>query len=185
MIDSPVTRSADRLDASQLSIMRGTCYAIYAFDVAGSIDLDLAQKRIEPTERQTVQQKRRAPEYFEYRPAPLRVTWAAPTIAVGGHTTAPVVDLVMYDFGAISISFSISIPGALAGLIDLASALRGNEALRSAARRLLDQMMDMLGQAAERPRVASFVEDYLIFQLDEWSPGLDAGALHDRLAPAI
>jgi len=52
-------------------------------------------------ERQTVQQKRRAPEYFEYRPAPLRVTSAAPVLPVACSATAPTVDMVMYDFGAI------------------------------------------------------------------------------------
>src|SRR3990172_5402903 len=95
----------------RLTIKRGTCYAIYAYDVANSIDLDAAEARIEATQRQTVRQKRRAPEYFEYRPAPLRVSWSGPALPVGPFTTAPAVELVMYDFGAVSLSFSIPISG--------------------------------------------------------------------------
>src|SRR5882762_2661550 len=108
---------------SDLKIKRGTCYAIYAFDVANSIDLDAAESRMAAPERQTVQQKRRAPEYFEYRPAPLRVTSAAPVLTVGAFSTAPTVDLVMYDFGAISLSYAIAIPCSLADLVALAEDL--------------------------------------------------------------
>src|SRR5258705_12638044 len=110
----------------QLIVRRGFCYVIYAFDVASSIDLEKAQSRLEATERQTVQQKRRAPEYFEYRPAPLRVSWGAPALGVGTFSTMPDVDLVMYDFGAVSVSFAVSIPGPLSALLPLAAALRGN-----------------------------------------------------------
>src|SRR5262245_8623909 len=105
--------------APEVSIRRGICYAIYAFDVANSIDLDAAQLRIErtePTERQTVHQKQRAPSYFEYRPAPLSVTFEAPGLPVAGFNTATAVELVMYDFGAISLSFAIPITGPFSNL---------------------------------------------------------------------
>ncbi|MBI4503155.1 MAG: hypothetical protein HY700_18620 [Gemmatimonadetes bacterium] len=177
---SPVLAGAPRL-----TIKRGTCYAIYAYDVANSIDLDAAEARIQATERQTVQQKRRAPEYFEYRPAPLRVSWGAPALTVGTFATAPVVELVMYDFGAISLSFSIPIPGSFDGLVSLAEALRGNAQLVAESKRFVEQLMETLGPVAERPRVASLVEDYEIFQLDEWDPPMDAAMLYARVAPAV
>ena len=88
-------------------------------EVANSIDLDAAERRMVATERQTVEQKRRAPSYFEYRPAPLRVTWEAPPLPVGASSTSPSVDLVMYDFGAVSLSFAIPIAGPFGDLVAL------------------------------------------------------------------
>jgi hypothetical protein len=174
-----------RAKAPDLQVRRGTCYAVYAFDIASSIDLDVAQARVEPTERQTVQQKRRAPEYFEYRPAPLRVNRSAPSLPVGRFTTAPNVELVMYDFGAVSLSFAIPISGAFGDLLDLATQLRENAVLRSESRRHVEQLVELIGPAAERARIASFVEDYAMFELVEWEPSLDAEGLRQRLAPAM
>jgi hypothetical protein len=185
MADARTDSSAYRPQGPDLSVSRGTCHVVYAFDIANSVDLDAAQARLEPTERQTVQQKRRAPEYFEYRPAPLRVTWAAPSLQVGPFSTTPSVELVMYDFGAVSLSFAIPVSGPFGSLLGLATALRGNERLRSESRRHVEQLVDMLGPAAERPRIASFVEDYAIFEAVEWEPSLDAAGLCQRFAPAM
>jgi len=57
------------------AIAKGTCFPMFAFEVAQAIDLDAAQRRLLSTvERQTIKYKRRAPASFEYRPAPLHVT---------------------------------------------------------------------------------------------------------------
>src|SRR2546430_13133003 len=60
-------------------------------------------------------QKRRAPAYFEYRPAPLRVTQEAESLGLAAYHTAPSVELVLNDFGAISVSYAVPIAGPLAG----------------------------------------------------------------------
>src|SRR5947199_4135964 len=89
-------------------IAQGTCYVLFAYDVAHAFDLAAAETRLaSATQRQTVKQKRRAPAFFEYDPAPLRVTEPAESLAVGGHVTAPYVDVVVYDFGAVAVSYSI------------------------------------------------------------------------------
>ena len=173
---------------NQLTIRRGTCYAIYAFDVASSIDLDAAQSRIErtePIERQTVHQKQRAPSYFEYRPAPLRVTLDAPALSVAGFDTLPAVELVMYDFGAISLSFAIPVTGPFSNLVGLAAAVRGNARLIAESRKYVEQLVAMIGPAAERARVGPVAEDYEIFEIDEWDPPLDASLLSARTASAM
>src|SRR5262245_51731910 len=103
--DVAIPLSLEQASAPALGIRRGYCYAIYAYEVANSINLDKAERRLESTERQTIQQKQRAPAYFEYRPAPLRDTWPLEPISIGAFATAPAVDVVMYDFGAVSLSF--------------------------------------------------------------------------------
>src|SRR5690348_17471991 len=84
------------------TIAQGTCYVLFAYDVARAIDLAAAERRLaSATQRLAVKQKRRAPAFFEYDPAPLRVTEAAEPVAVGegAHHTAASVEFVLYDFG--------------------------------------------------------------------------------------
>src|SRR2546427_908457 len=86
-------------------IAEGTGYVLFAYDAAHAFDLAAAERRLaSATQRQTVKQKRRAPAFFEYDPAPLRVTEPADSLAVGEHVTAPYVEFVLYDFGAVSRS---------------------------------------------------------------------------------
>src|SRR5882762_11108571 len=94
---------------------------MFAYEVAQAIDLDEAERRLfAGTERQTIKQKRRAPASFEYRPAPLRVTRGGEPQTVDGYRTAPAVEIVLYDFGAVSVSYTIPLAGALATLPALA-----------------------------------------------------------------
>src|SRR6266853_266903 len=56
-------------------IAKGTCFPLFAYDVGRAIDLDTAARQVllADAARQTIKHKRRAPAYFEYRPAPLGV----------------------------------------------------------------------------------------------------------------
>jgi hypothetical protein len=116
-------------------------------------------------ERQTVQVKQRAPSSFEYRPAPLRVSWTTESIPVGCFATSPSVDLVMYDFGAVSLSYAIPIAGPLSGLLHLSIALQDHATLRADASRHARRLVELLQDAASRPSIAPFVEDYVIFEI--------------------
>jgi hypothetical protein len=170
----------------ELVIAKGTCFPLFAYEVARAIDLDGAERRIlAGAERQTVKQRRRAPAFFEYRPAPLRVTRAGEVHALGAYRTAPTLELVLYDFGAISVSYTIAIEGPLAALPTLAYDLWGNERLLADARRHVEELMATLGDAALRPRIADFVEDYSIFQVEAFTAPCEAAALWTEHAHTV
>src|SRR5436189_6126462 len=98
-------------------IAEGTCYVLFAYDVAHAFDLAAAERRLaSATQRQTVKQKRRAPAFFEYDPAPLRVTEPAESLRVDEHSTVPSVEFVLYDFGAVAVSDAIPLQGPLTWL---------------------------------------------------------------------
>src|SRR5438876_959629 len=138
-------------------ITEGTGYVLFAYDVAHAFDLAAAETRLaSATQRQTVKQKRRAPAFFEYDPAPLRVTEPADSLAVGEHVTAPYVEFVLYDFGAVSVSYAIPLQGPLTGLPALSTMLYGNEQLQADSRRRVQQLIEALGDAAIRSRLADF-----------------------------
>ncbi|HEV8263405.1 MAG TPA: hypothetical protein VGQ06_00530 [Gemmatimonadales bacterium] len=168
------------------AVARGTCYALFAYEVAHAIDLAAAETRLaSATQRQTVKQKRRAPAFFEYNPAPLRVTEAAEPLAVGARMTAPSVELVLYDFGAVSVSYAIPLEGPLAALPELSAALYGNELLEADARRRVQRLLETLGDAALRTRVAEFVEDYVIFEIEAFAGPCEAALLWTEQAQTV
>src|SRR5205809_16811 len=147
-------------------ITEGTGYVLFAYDVAHAIDLAAAERRLaSATERLAVKQKRRAPAFFEYDPAPLRVTDAAEPLAVGegGPQTAPFVEFVLYDFGAVSVSYGIPLHGPLTGLPALSAALYGHELLPAAPRRRVQQPVAPLREAAIRSRLPHFAKDHVVF----------------------
>src|SRR5256885_12305736 len=93
-------------------ITEGTGYVLFAYDVAHAFDLAAAETRLaSATQRQTVKQKRRAPAFFEYDPAPLRVTEPADSLAIGGHVPGTPFEVVVYDFCAPSLGYALPRPG--------------------------------------------------------------------------
>ena len=160
------------------TVAQGTCFPLFSFEVAQAIDLDAAERRLlASAERQTIKHKRRAPASFEYRPAPLRVNRGGGIHAVGEYRTTAGVDVVLYDFGAVSVSYAIPIAGPLAGLPALAEELWGNEALLADARRQVEELLAVLGDAALRLRIADFVEDYSIFHIEAFTGPCEASSL--------
>ena len=166
-------------------IAQGTGYVLFAYDVAHAFDLAAAERRLAATQRQTVKQKRRAPAFFEYDPAPLRVTEPAEPLAVGERVTAPHVEFVLYDFGAVSVSYAIPLRGPLTGLPGLSTILYGNEQLQADSRRRVQQLVEALADAASRSRLADFVEDYVVFQIEAFSEPLEASMLWTEHAQTV
>ena len=71
------SQAADPDALPLVQIERGTCWVLFAHDIGMSIDLNEAERRItDDKHRKTMRHKRRAPQYFEYHPAPLRVMQA-------------------------------------------------------------------------------------------------------------
>lgn len=152
---------------STLSVGKGTCYALFAYDIGLSIDLNEADRRIAAyTERGGIKPKRRAPNYFEFRPAPLRVTQEAAPLSLGSYTSSPSVELMLYDFGALSVSYRIPIEGLLDNLLDLSEQLYENEQLLLDSRRRVEQLLQAMQKAVERPNISPHVEDYVIFHVE-------------------
>jgi hypothetical protein len=157
------------------TIERGFVYALFAYDAALSINLGAAERRIhENTQRETIRHKRRAPSYFEFQLPPLRITQAIEPFSLGAYRNREHVDLVVYDFGAVSVIYSIPIEGPFSGLLDLSEELYDNELLLGDSRRRVEQLLKSLGDAAIRGNIADVVEDYVIFHIEKLAGSFDA-----------
>src|SRR4051812_5847251 len=121
---------------SSPEIGRGMAHVLCAYEVGQLIDLDAAERRITSlTERASIRHKRRAPHYFEYQPQPLRVLRPADPVIVGPYRSDAQVDAVLFDFGAVSVTYTIPFAGGLAQLVDLSAELYEHAALLSDSRR--------------------------------------------------
>jgi hypothetical protein len=166
------------------SVASGTCYCIFVYDIAFFIDLTEAERRISSATRETIRHKRRAPKYFEYRPAPLRVGRPAEPFRVKDSvSTDPSVDLVVYDFGAVSVTYRIPIAGV--DLLALSEALYENELLAADSRKRVDDLLKLIEPAVSKPNISGFVEDYVIFQVTEFAGKVTLAQLSTEYAHAV
>jgi hypothetical protein len=169
-----------------VSIERGVCYALFAYEVALSINLDEAERRISTmTQRDSIRHKHTAPSYFEYRPAPVRVTQNADPLTFGNYRSSTSVDLVLYDFGAISVIYSITLPGPLLGLLALSEDLYDNALLLADSRRRVEELIAVIQSAVTRPEISDLVEDYVIFQIEAFATPCSQEELCTNHAQAI
>src|SRR5215467_16216621 len=171
----PTEAKNDSSTLSQWTIDNGLCYVIFAYDAARSIKLEQAEHRIhEETQRQTIRHKRRAPSYFEYQPPPLRVTRDDEPTQVGKFSTRPNVDLVAYDFGAVAVIYALPIRGPFNDLLELSEELYDNEHLLAASRLHVNQLLAVIGSAAEQANLSPVVEDYVVFHIESFARPFDA-----------
>src|SRR5262245_40915275 len=161
---------------AQPEVARGMCYALFAYEVGLAIDLDECERRGSAlTTRARARHKRRAPKYFEFHPPPLRVTQEIEGIAVGTQRTTGTVDMLLFDFGAVSVIYTIPLAGSLGTLRALSDALYDNAALLSDARQRVTQLVADVAPAVKKPGIADFVEPYAIFQIEAFAaPGTPA-----------
>jgi hypothetical protein len=149
------------------SIAGGICHTIFVYDIAFSIDLDRAGQRISSVTRETIKHKRRAPRYFEYRPTPLRISQAGEPVGIDEtFQTDPLVELVVYDFGAVTVIYRIALEGKSSRLLSLSEGLYENEALLADSRNRVEALLRLIDPAVTKANISSFVEDYVIFQLE-------------------
>lgn len=107
-----------------LVITKGTCFALFAYDIGLAINLTEAEHRISAgTERGRLRHRTRAPQYFEYRPAPLRLVQDGGAFAVSSYQSSPAVEVMVYDFGAVTITYRFPLDGPFNGLLELSESL--------------------------------------------------------------
>lgn len=147
---------------------RGVCHVMFAYDAGFSIDLERAQGLIAGSEgasREVLTRRRPAPSYFAFDPPPVRIAESTGGLRIGGFETEPVVECVLFDFGAVSVSYRVPVEGSLEALLELSLALNENHDLLLDSRRRVEAVMEKVRGAVSRLGIADFVEDYFVFEL--------------------
>jgi hypothetical protein len=154
------------LHNATIANLAGECRVFFAFEAAFSIDLSRAAARFSASAREALPQSRRLPADADFSQKPLRIVVDRASIALGAWRTERAVEVTLYDFGAMSVSFRIAIDNAPAELRTLAATLWNNAVLAAAARACVDEMLATLGDSALRPDVRGVPEDYIVFVVD-------------------
>lgn len=152
--------------ASTLIVSRGMCYALLAFDVGLLVDLEEAARGIAAAPDPSRLARVPGPGI---RPEPLLIVQPASPIPVGAWKTSGDVELRLYDFGALSVTYALPIAGPLSGLLELTEALQGNQPLLADARGRAERLLHAVRKAVKRPGLSPLVEDYVILQAEAWS----------------
>ncbi|WP_447979011.1 hypothetical protein [Candidatus Nitrospira bockiana] len=154
-----------------MTVTKGTCYVLFAYDIGLSINLDQAERHMTAIkQRSRIHHKRRAPHYFDYRPAPLRVTQGAEPLMLGEFRTDARVDVGIYDFGAVSVTYRIAMDGPFERLFALSQVLYENPLLLADSHRHVQDIQTALEGMVEKPKISPYVEDYVIYHIDSAPP---------------
>lgn len=165
------------------SITRGKCLSIFVYDIGFSIDLNETERRLSSSKREALRHKRRAPKYFDYQPAPIGISQQAESVRIDEKfATEPQVDLIVYDFGAISVIYRIPVAGDSSGLLGLSEGLYENELLLKDSRRRVEDLLKVIQGAVTKANISAFFEDYIIFQIDSFTEPAAIGEVTTRYA---
>jgi len=164
-----------------LGRLRGRASVFFAFDIGQWIDLDDARRRLtSPSEDARIKGSRRAPRYFQFSPLPVRVNREMPPIRFGAFTTDTNVDLTLYDFGGVSVAYTLTFDTTADRLIDLAGALTDSDELPDRARAEVAKVLEQTRLSVTRPALSDLVEDYLVFQVEAIDPPVPLADLCHR-----
>lgn len=157
--------------SSALEIEQGRCYIYYAFDLGISFDLKRCERMLRETrERTRFRHNQRAPKYFDFNPSPIRISQKGSSFDFPGmpFSTTDVVEITVFDFGSVSVLYSIDLRGPLAALIDLSEILYENEVLLADARTRVESLFKEIQEAIFKPELSDLYEHYLVFHVDRF-----------------
>lgn len=167
----------------------GECRVLFAFDIAHAIDLVGAARAVrDPSQEGQLGRTRPAPSYFKFTPPPLRVRQNGAALSIGRWKTSETVEVVLFDFGAVLVSYTIALGGALEECSELSCALAADTRLADAARDRVEELARTIAAHLTRPATSALLEDYSIFRFGGAALNRDADAFlrqHDVQLAAI
>jgi hypothetical protein len=158
-----------------IRVLEGQVIALFAFDLGYGISLERVASLLASTRVQPISQKKRTPPYLQYARPPHRVRLDP---ATGPFEAQGTVQLTLYDFGAVSISYSWPLGGPGAGL-PLEQTPRLTQDLYSRdleadARNRIRLLLPKIEPAIDRSVMSDLVEDYYLFVFERLSEPLPA-----------
>jgi hypothetical protein len=172
--------------SSSLYIEKGNAFVYYAFDVGAAVDITKAEQILSMDRKKTpAQEKRRQAKYFEFTPSPIRLIENIPVTGVGSKfSTSTTVEILIFDFGCVSVRFEIPVDGPVSDAIDLSIELYENVRLKDLAKSVATNLLAKISSVVDRPEIAERIEDYCIFHLSKIRPEIaPSQLLSDHIIP--
>ncbi|MCY2960596.1 MAG: hypothetical protein NTY35_10565 [Planctomycetota bacterium] len=163
---------------ADLRIQGGTVRVLVAYDIGLSIRLEACRAHVGGLEAdERIRHKGHAPQYFQFDPPPLRLVREVEPIEVGGRRTSATVEILLYEFGGVSVGYTIPFTGTLSEMIELSCVLAGEPRLETHAEALVAHLLTLIRDHVDQPGLAEPEEDFLVFQVPGFEGGGDAEAI--------
>ncbi len=148
-------------------IQQGQIVALFAFDVGYEVSLEKLRAMMATTPVQPLSRKKQTPTYLQYTKPPQILHLG---IATGHFAEAGSVQALIFDFGAVSISYRWRLkPDATIEDLPRISHDLFNLNLEPEAREQVESLIKKIEPAIVRPKLGDLVEDYYLFFIE----GLD------------
>src|SRR5690606_5531906 len=89
---------------------------------------------------------------------------------IGGLRIKGPAEALLFDFGAVSLTYHIPFDGDADDVLRLSEALYENAGLQQDARRRVERLVQAIESAVTKPDIVSLVEDYMIFEIRSAAP---------------
>jgi hypothetical protein len=146
--------------------VRGTCHVYQAVDLGFAIDLARAEQILARDQiQQNFKKPRRAPEAQQLQRHSLRVAQSGFPVEIGVFRSEGPVEIVLWEFGAATMAYSIPIDAQLSQLVSLSDLLWDHAELLRDAKQRAQQLLDAIREAVDKPLLGARFEDYVVFEL--------------------
>lgn len=171
---------------SGIRVVSGHLFFFYAYDVGFEIALEKARALCEASDSPGIAGLRPAPAHLQYRPRPLTVPARAVTVAVSGKTFSLDATMKIFDFGALSVTLTLPLEDlSLDDYAEAALSLASENGLEKSARDAALGLFERIRPAVSRPMFADLVEEYCVWHVGGFSPGLSGTEALARLPREI
>jgi hypothetical protein len=177
-------RASEMLIPQGAPLVRDGAILLYRlYDIAEEIDLRDADARLLALALPSrLRFSRVQPKHIQIKDPPVSVSLGTVPLDVLGATTPVEVSARVYDYGAVSITFSLPVSGWTWSRFEQAGrSLADAREVDEAAARVLETLSSTLGPAIKRPHRTDWREDYTIYFVSALEPVLRTRELQARV----
>ena len=158
-----------------MKIKEGNILIYYTFDVASEIQVEKLEKVMgkKPVESQ-IECTKVTPKYIKYNPAPYMLKFGKKQLELDGKKLEFDVAAKLFEFGVVSIRFTIPYSGNLEDLEEISKDFSDNSALEKEATKYVDRIKKEISDLVVKPTDSHFIEDYMIFQVKDFDKPISA-----------
>lgn len=171
---------------SVIRVASGNLFFFYAYDAGFEIALEEARALCEASDSPGIAGLRPAPAHLQYRPRPLTVPGGAVPVTLSGKTYRLDATVKIFDFGALSVTLTLPLEDlSLDEYTEVALSLASENGMEKSARDEARRLFERIRPAVSRPMFADLVEEYCVWHVGGFSPGLTGTEALARLPREI
>src|SRR5688572_251357 len=165
------TTPADRLAIS------GRAVVYRLFDVGGEIHLDQALSKLAPSSPERIRPVSGEAQALEISNPPMTCALGSEQVTILGQRVTAELSARVFDFGVASLRARVAAPGPMtwAEFTQFGRAVDSAREIPQLLEAEVKRLVERLGDAIERPRIADVREDYVVFNITHASGGDGAG----------